>query len=221
MKKNNLYLKLTKWKNRMSLNIDYKILSTNIDILRLTEDEIYGRIRVSFPKIYLNKVVEPKVFNEILRKKKDNHPRDHIFQVLVKLEENLFLSRILLVNTITDDKGERIAEKKDINIDAEAQKVLNDTVSALATYSDKIGNLKFITKSSGDKTDSKTIELYESIITKLTKLMILEKASSTKYKEKKSLKEHLVFTEDEDVIFALLFNSVKTDDSFRIAVSGG
>ena len=57
MKKNNLYLKLTKWKNRMSLNIDYKILSTNIDILRLTEDEIYGRIRVSFPKIYLNKVV--------------------------------------------------------------------------------------------------------------------------------------------------------------------
>ena len=140
---------------------------------------------------------------------------------MVKLEENLFLSRILLVNTITDDKGERIAEKKDINIDAEAQKVLNDTVSALATYSDKIGNLKFITKSSGDKTDSKTIELYESIITKLTKLMILEKASSTKYKEKKSLKEHLVFTEDEDVIFALLFNSVKTDDSFRIAVSGG
>jgi len=71
------------------------------------------------------------------------------------------------------------------------------------------------------KSSSKNKEIYESIITKLTRLMFLEKANMSKYEDKDWHSKYLGFNKEETEMFMEFYRSVGSDKEFKNAVRGG
>jgi hypothetical protein len=171
--------------------IDWKIIIPYIEAKKV-KGKNYLRILSSFPKLYLDQIIKSEKMDQLLEDYINKaESKDKLFQIIIKLKNNLFLSRIILLDKITDKDGERTPTKDDINEDNEAQKVLNDTISSLKEHFEGIGNIKFVsTKRSGrTESDPNLLEAFLQLYDLFLKLkpIILESSKSAKQTKNRAL----------------------------------